>query len=578
MSARPRPLAARTPRAIAAAAIALGACASPPPPPAAPRVAPDRAVAPAAAPSTSILTIVGTSDLHGHMEALPVLGGYVAALRAARGPAAVLLVDAGDMFQGTLESNVNEGAGVVRAYNALAYDAVAIGNHEFDFGPVGPQATARAAGDDPRGALRARAGEAKFPFLAASVEDAATGRAPDWTNVRPSAIVVKDGIRVGLIGVTSEDTPRTTIAANFEGLRVRPLAAAVTEQAAALRAGGASVVVLLAHAGGKCTDLRHPDDASSCERGEEIMRLLGALPRGTVDAVVAGHTHQGMAHHIDGVPVVESFSGGKQFGRIDLTVDRAAAKVVASTLFPPTELHAPATYEGRAIVADEAVARAIAPDVERARAKKEEKLGLHLDTKVTRSFDHESPEGNLFADLMRASHPAADVAIVNGGGLRADLPAGDLTYGQLFEAMPFDNRFAVVRLRGRELRAIAAANLRESKGILSWSGVRVVASCKGRELDVRIERERGRPIGDDDAVVLVTSDFLATGGDGSGIPRSAVTLEEALVRDAFEAQLRGRAGGHLRADEPPTFDRAKPRVKLPADRPVRCGEEAAAPR
>ena len=127
------------------------------------------------------ISIVGTNDLHGHIEALPRLGGYLANLRRerARTGGGVVLVDAGDMFQGTLESNVNEGAGVVRAYNALAYDAVAIGNHEFDFGPVGPQATARAAGDDPRGALRARAGEAKFPFLAASVEDAATGRAPD---------------------------------------------------------------------------------------------------------------------------------------------------------------------------------------------------------------------------------------------------------------------------------------------------------------------------------------------------------------------------------------------------------------
>ena len=94
-----------------------------------------------------------------------------------------MLVDAGDMFQGTLESNMTEGAAVVRAYNALGYDAVAVGNHEFDFGPVGPAPSPRAPGDDPRGALKARAAEAHFPFLAANLVDDATGAPPAWPNV-----------------------------------------------------------------------------------------------------------------------------------------------------------------------------------------------------------------------------------------------------------------------------------------------------------------------------------------------------------------------------------------------------------
>ena len=100
------------------------------------------------------LSIVGTNDLHGGIlqredrGGLAMLGGYVANLRAARARdgGAVLLIDAGDMFQGTLESNLNEGAVVVAAYNALGYAAAAIGNHEFDFGPVGPAATPQLAG------------------------------------------------------------------------------------------------------------------------------------------------------------------------------------------------------------------------------------------------------------------------------------------------------------------------------------------------------------------------------------------------------------------------------------------------
>ena len=126
---------------------------------------------------TVTLTIVGTNDLHGHIEVLPVLGGFLANLRRARArDGGVLLLDAGDMFQGTLESNLGEGAPVIAAYNVLGYTAAAIGNHEFDFGPVGAAAASREPGDDPRGALRARAVEAHFPLLAANLIDTATGR------------------------------------------------------------------------------------------------------------------------------------------------------------------------------------------------------------------------------------------------------------------------------------------------------------------------------------------------------------------------------------------------------------------
>ena len=93
----------------------------------------------------------------------------------------MLLVDSGDMFQGTLESNLGEGAAVVRGYNALGYTAAAIGNHEFDFGPAGPAHVPGDSGADPRGALKARAREARFPFLAANLrEDRPAGAPVRW--------------------------------------------------------------------------------------------------------------------------------------------------------------------------------------------------------------------------------------------------------------------------------------------------------------------------------------------------------------------------------------------------------------
>src|SRR5687767_975498 len=145
---------------------------------------------------TITLTVIGTNDLHGAVDRLPILAGYVANMRAKRAAdgGEVLLVDAGDMFQGTLASNLTEGSPVVAAYNLIGYDAAAIGNHEFDFGPAGPKATAVTAAEDPRGALRARAKEAKFPFLMANVLDRDTGKRPKWDNVMGSLMIEKGPI------------------------------------------------------------------------------------------------------------------------------------------------------------------------------------------------------------------------------------------------------------------------------------------------------------------------------------------------------------------------------------------------
>jgi 5'-nucleotidase len=521
-----------------------------------------------------VLSIVGTSDVHGHLwPGAAVLGGFLKNLRdlRARDGGAVMLVDAGDMFQGTLESNLGEGSAVVSAYNTLGYDAVAIGNHEFDFGPVGEASSPRAPGDDAQGALKARAAQARFPFLAANVIDEATSLPIAWPNVHASVVVAKAGIRVGVLGVTTEATPRTTIAANFVGLRMRELAAAITDEAKRLRDQGAHVVVLLAHAGGSCASFEDPTDLGSCEKDSEIATVLAALPQGAVDAVVAGHTHRGLAHFFSGVPVVQSFSSLRSFGRIDLVVDLAEHRVVDRRVHAPQALTLPASYEGAEVAPDRTIDAILAPAEEKARARRDQKLGVTLKTAVRARYAEESAEGNLFADLMRAARPGSDVAITNGGGLRADLPAGELTYGQLYTAMPFDNRFATVRLTGADLRRLVLANLRVDSGILSVSGFRVAASCQAENLVVSLVREDGTPLGDADRITLVTSDFLATGGDGTAFPEGSVVVDDGPpIREAMAAQLTAR-GSRLSGEDPAIFDPTKPRMGLPGPRPIRCG-------
>jgi 2',3'-cyclic-nucleotide 2'-phosphodiesterase (5'-nucleotidase family) len=559
--------------AVAAAASAAGC-----------RPAPSPAPAPAAPPARVTISVVGTNDLHGRIEALPPFGGYLANLRRARARdgGAVVLLDAGDMFQGTLPSNATEGAAVVRAYNVLGYTAAALGNHEFDFGPVGPAVTAKKPGEDPRGALRARAKEARFPFLDANLVETARGAPPAppaWTNVVPQVLIDVAGVKIGIVGVTTTSTPRTTLAANFAGLAVKPLAPTLAAAAADLHRRGATVVIAAAHAGGVCKRFDAPEHFESCEPDGEIFQVARELAAsgGALDAIVAGHTHEGVAHRVSGIPIVEAFANGHAFSRVDLTIDRATGRAVDARIFPPQRICAPErcageTYEEAPVVPDGAVAAAIAPALEAARAQRDEKLGPVLAAPIPRAQKVPSPLGNLFADLMHAARPAADVAVLNGGSLRVDLPAGPLTYGRLFEALPFDNRFAVIPMTGAELAEAITRNLQRDNGIISLSGVRADAHCKDGTLTVTLLHPSGRPLAPGAKLEVLTSDFLATGGDGlfSEETKQRAKLDDGPpIRDAMADLLRARKTP-LTPDDPALFDPAHPRIAYPGARPVRC--------
>jgi 2',3'-cyclic-nucleotide 2'-phosphodiesterase (5'-nucleotidase family) len=556
------------------------------------------AVVPAA--PTVTLSIVGTNDLHGGIlqrgdrGGLALLGGYVANIRAARvrDGGAVLLIDAGDMFQGTLESNLNEGQSVIAAYNALGYAAAAVGNHDFDFGPVGPASTPLQPTDDPQGALKARAAQATFPFLAANIIDNATGRPAEWPNIRPSTIVMASGVRVGIIGVITANARAVTIATNILDLRFAPLAETIAAEAKQLRGNGASVVVVTSHAGGRCTTFTAPTDLSSCEPNEEIMQVARALPPGLVDVIVAGHAHSGMAHQVAGVAIIESYMGGRTFGRVDLVVDRASQRIIEKRIFAPRDLcvrvdpgttrcdpdgsstgRVRAEYENAPIAPDAAIAKVIAPAVQAADALKRMPLGVTLATPVRRAGTPDSPLGNLFTDAYRAAVPGADVSINNtSGGLRADLPPGPLTYGSVFEVMPFDNRLVVFHLTGAELRTVLATQIARVPALVGVSGLQLRVTCERGVVNVGMLRPNGMPVTDTERLRIATTDFLATGGDNifaPVTPKDGFTIEQdiGLVRDVVVDSLRKR-GGTLREDQ--LVDPANPRWVLPGRAPVTC--------
>lgn len=543
------------------------------------------------------LSIIGTNDVHGVLATEPGRGGlaglsgYVNALRAARANdgGAVLLIDAGDMWQGTLESNLNEGAAVVDAYNAMNYSAAAMGNHEFDFGPEGPLSTPASDADDPRGNLRARARQMEFPLLAANLIEQSTGALLDWDNVSPSVIVDVQGIKIGIIGVMTERALVTTIASNVVGLEIEPLLVSVSREASALRENGAQLLIVSAHAGGRCEAFDDPYDLSSCDSDGEIMRLASSLPAGLVDHIVAGHTHERIAHFVNGISITSGIARTVTFGRVDLVVDRTSGQILEHEIFAPqmpcpgfdaagecawdeASAMSPAIYEGQLVFADSTVLEIANRAFAVAEDKINEELGPLLETPFNLDGNPESPLGNLFTDAILQMLDG-DVAIHNvTGGIRDTLPAGELTYGSVYGMFPFDNRIVRLNIAGMELRKIIANQVHRPRRRAGFSGMRVFVSCKGDVLDIRMTLSDGRIIGDDDRVDILINDFLALGGDGIMspiIPDGGLEFGDdlPLTRDILVDWFRLQ-GGYMHANQFRSTN--EPRWNLPTDLAESC--------
>lgn len=554
--------------AALATVVALGGCRSP-------RSPTVGASASAAAPIH--LTLVGTNDLHGWVleqseglaqgalkfGGLALFSAYLQVLRD-ENPGGVVLVDAGDLFQGTLISNLSEGAVVVDALNLLGYDAASIGNHEFDYGPVGPAPSATDPSMDPFGALKARIAQARFPLLSTNIYEKATGRRPSWLPGDGSVIIERQGVKIGLFGLTTPQTPTTTLPINVAGLRFGPLAAEAAAAAARLRERGAELVVAVVHAGGRCRDLSDPHDASSCDLDTaEVFEMVRGVPAGTLDAVVAGHTHAQIGHFINGTPVMESRALGRAFGVIELFVDRQSKRVLAdqtriraglgvcetvdeiSGSCDPRVVKAqgearlvPALFHGRRIAPDPAMVAQLRPAAQAVASKQNLSLGVDVPRGLGRNYDAESPLGSLLADSLRAM-TQADVALLNPGGLRADLKEGPLTYGGVYEVIPFDNQLATLDLSGEQLRRVLTAAYGARKGVFQVSGVEVkLDRCPNPDRLKAVLLTSGKSVDPRGRYRVVMPDFLARGGDGLGPALDTVEQERLDFGDRRSANFR----------------------------------------
>ena len=566
---------------LTALALLCGAC---PPPPVQPHK-----------PDLVTLTILSTTDLHGQLD--PVLyrtGGVklrVGGARAlaatvaeerAKNPGGTILVDAGDFMQGTLLSGHHEGAPVRDLFHLLGHDAVTLGNHEFDFGPVGSRSPNLTPGLDNRGALKAWARQARFPVLSANITDHG-GRALSWPNVRASVVLIRKGVRIGLIGLTTPATARSAMPAMVHGLRFAPLLATAEGEAARLRRQGAQVVVVVAHAGGECPSR----DAGQCT-GELFKDLLWRIKPGLVDVVMAGHTHQCIWHRLRGVLVAEACSHGKALGRVELTVDRRTGRVVpgGSRALPPQSVchdvfarsgdcdaprgrdpgplaPNPLLGKHREVVA--AAGQIVARYGAGIRHLEQQRLAV-----VARTMTHDrfasSEVASFFARAMLEAVPGADFAVLNSGGVRARLPAGIITFRHVFEAMPFENRVATARLTGAQVRRLLEIGTARSFGIFQVAGLRLRVRCGDPIRVTSVTTAAGRPLEPGRLYTVALNDYLLTGGDGVGVVMARVPDArkkihgDLLIREVIARKLRASQGPINRADAPVVSASAPPVV------------------
>lgn len=462
------------------------------------------------------VVVLHTNDVHGQVlprkatwmkrDPAPMVGGLprVAAFvnraksEAARNGDILFVVDAGDWFQGTPEGVLDDGAGFVRALGLVGYDAMCVGNHDFDFGIPNLVSILK---------------DTKVPAVAANLDDKKTGKPVDW--VAPWRIVERGGLRVAFVGLVTPITPEITHPDAQTLVFVDP-ATALTKAQAAL-ADKADWIVPLTHLG---------VDADKA--------LAKAHPELTL--VVGGHSHTFLKEGVreGGTLIVQTGSKVSAIGRVDVWFDKSTKKPLEmkSTLVDLDD-------EPAADFQNKAVEENCASFVARTEARMKDVVGeLTATAERTKDQVASSTMGNLLADAVR-EHARADVGLMNRGGIRADLQKGPITRRDVFEVMPFENSIVVLKLTGKELEGMVR-NAIEGK---AHSGIEVsgitIAVTVGPNDERKLTGVRVGADALDPAKVyrVAMNSFMADGGDAyieKMQPGEKRTDDVMLLRDMLE--------------------------------------------
>lgn len=447
------------------------------------------------------VTIYYTNDLHAHVSPgkLPtvdkerLVGGFanIATIvnDAKKISKDVFFFDAGDYFTGPYISTLTKGEAIIDIMNTMPFDAVSVGNHEFDYGVDN---------------MVKQLSRAHFPILLGNVFYTNSEK-PVWNT--PWTVVEKDGIKIGVIGVHQKFAFYDTIAAKaYAGSEARDEEPYIQKGLDALK-GKVDIIVLLIHEG---TPARQ-----SSYGNKDVARMLQAdidtaKKFKGIDVLITGHAHVGTPEPIkvNDTLIVSTDAYGTDIGKLVLDFNPQTKKIER--------------YKGELITvfSDE-----YKPDpkvqlkIDEWNASLKKITGQVIGSTTahfTRSYGESSPVGNLIIDAMMAKVPDAVVGLQNSGGIRADFPQGNLTYGYVITTFPFNNDLVEMDLTGKDLTdlMIHATNL--TNGILQVSKSVHVVYDSTKPLGKRLIKftVNNQPIDPTRIYRVATHSFCATGGDG----------------------------------------------------------------
>jgi len=436
--------------------------------------------------------ILHTNDTHGRIEEGSYAGmGFpkVATLvKQHRSEGDVLLLDAGDTFHGQTIVNLNEGEAAVRIMNEMGYDAMTLGNHDFNFGQE---------------RIKELEEMANFPVIAANL---------DPQLVEPYTIKEIAGVKVGIFGLATPETTYKTHPKNVEGLTfVNPYE--VAEEMVSELAGQTDMIIALSHLG--------------LSEGSEYTSRGVAENVSGIDVIIDGHSHTVLEEGlmVNGTLIAQAGEYDKNLGVVDVTVSEGEVTAQASLI---------TKEEAADVEKDEAVLSVI----EEVQAANEEitstvvgKTAVELNGEREFVRSGETNMGNLVADSM-LTKTEADVAITNGGGIRASIDEGEVTKGEVITVLPFGNTTVVKKLTGAQLLDAVEHGLSQYPALEGLfpqvAGMQIIFDgdrpAGERVISLKVN---GEPVDHDAVYEVATNDFMAAGGDGYEVFQGTETVIEA---------------------------------------------------
>lgn len=482
------------------------------------------------------LTVLHVNDTHGYIlpyteksvsKKAPVGGAaYLANMirkEISKNPDGTLLLSAGDMFQGTPVSNLFRGQPVVEGMNYLRFDAMAVGNHEFDWG---------------MDIFQQLLTSSDFPYLSANIKDTNGQYLP---GVKPYIIVKRKSVKIAIIGLTTPEVFFSTKPGNMGLVNVYRPEEVLPELIRKSREEGAVVIMVLSHLG--------------LDADVELARRVSGI-----HVIVGGHSHTALKRPVvvGDTIIVQAGCYGLYLGVLQLKIDQATGKVLQFT----EDRELKKVLAGPDKLYDTAVAGIVKRYNDQIKEEFARVIGeTSLDLK--RNSRGESNIGNLICDAMR-DKTNTDVAFMNSGGIRADIPKGMITLEQVFTLLPFDNVLVTMNLTGKYILDILEHNAKLERGILQVSGMKIRYDLS-EPVGLRVKEVyiREKPLDREKTYSVTTIDFLAVGGDAfSTFKAGKNILYGTPLRDLFASYLKKRSPVAPRVEKRIIMDRAQEKSKL----------------